>query len=179
MPNNPNSTPQPAAEAALSRGEFIRSLGMSSAALMAFYCMGTLSSCKGSSDPAPVTPPATGGTTGLTGNSVASGGAINFTLDLTNSNYSDLKTAGNFKAVGDVLVFNSAGSYKALSRICTHQGGSLSYRGGANNDIQCDLHSATYTIDGTPKTAPIGGGTTTAVKAYAATLSGNTLTVKA
>ena len=32
----------------LSRGEFIRSLGMSSAALMAFYCLGTLSSCKGS-----------------------------------------------------------------------------------------------------------------------------------
>lgn len=178
MPNNPNSTPQPAAETALSRGEFIRSLGMSSAALMAFYCMGTLSSCKGStSDPAPVViTPGTG--SGVTGNASTGSGAINFTLDLTNTNFTNLKTAGNFVNVGDVIVFNAGGTYKALGRICTHQSGNLIYS-PTTSDLICDLHSSHYNLDGSPKSQPIGGGTITAVKAYAATLSGSSLTVKA
>lgn len=177
-PNN-NAMPQEEPKALVSRGEFMRSLGMSSAALMAFYCMGTLSSCKGS-DPDPVvTPPPTGGTTGLSGNSVTSGGPINFTVDLSNANYSELKTSGGFKNVGDVIVFNANGTYKALSRICTHQGGSLSYRGTATNDLICSLHSAVYNSNGIPTSQPVGGGVATAVQAYSATVSGNSLTVKA
>ena len=171
------STPQQEPQELVSRGEFMRSLGMSSAALMAFYCMGTLASCKGS-DPDPiVTPPPTGGTTGLTGNATAAGGAINFTVDLTNANYSALKTVGSSVNVGEVIVFNANGVYKALSRICTHQGGNLSYR--ASNDLICNLHSAVYNSDGTPTSQPIGGGVATAVKAYSTAVSGNSLTVKA
>ncbi|NID11590.1 Rieske (2Fe-2S) protein [Fibrivirga algicola] len=186
-PNN-RPTPQPESETSLlqtqvSRGEFMRSLGMSSAALMAFYCMGTLSSCKGStSDPAPViiTPGGTtgGGSSGVTGNASTSAGAINFTADLTNANFAGLKTPGNFVNVGDIIVFNAAGSYKALSRICTHQGGNLSYQ-ASSNDLVCSLHQATYGIDGSTKTPPVGGGTTTAVKSYTVTVTGNSLQVKA
>ncbi|MEZ0540461.1 Rieske 2Fe-2S domain-containing protein [Fibrella arboris] len=176
--NSINATPQAKAETTVSRGEFIRSLGMSSAALMAFYCMGTLSSCKGSSDPSPaVITPGTGGS-GVTGNASTSGGAINFTIDLSNSNFTGLKTAGGYVSVGDIIVFNASGSYKALSRICTHQGGNLIYS-ASSNDLICDLHSSHFTIDGAPKSQPVGGGTITAVKAYSTSLSGNSLTVKA
>lgn len=176
LPNN--SAPQHTDESTLSRGEFIRSLGMSSAALMAFYCMGTLSSCKGSSsDPTPaVITPGTG--SGVAGNASTSAGAINFTLDLTNTNFTNLKTAGNFVNVGDIIVFNASGTYKALGRICTHQGGNLAYS-PSSNDLICDLHSSHYNTDGSPKSQPIGGGTITAVKAYTTTLSGTSLTVKA
>ncbi|RYF78283.1 MAG: (2Fe-2S)-binding protein [Cytophagaceae bacterium] len=182
MSNN-NSTPQQESEATLSRGEFIRSLGMSSAALMAFYCMGTLSSCKGSTtDPAPVviTPGGGSGGTGngVTGNASTGSGAINFTIDLTNANFTGLKTAGGYVSVGDIIVFNASGSYNALGRICTHQGGSLLYS-SSSNDLICDLHSSHFNIDGSPKSQPVGGGTITAVKAYSTTLSGNSLTVKA
>ncbi|MEZ0485731.1 Rieske (2Fe-2S) protein [Fibrella aquatica] len=173
-----NATPQDESVQLVSRGEFMRSLGMSSAALMAFYCLGTLSSCSKGDDPAPVvTPPVTGGNSGLTGNSIVSSGAIDFTMDLTNSTYSGLKTAGNFVSVGDVIVFNAGGTYRALGRICTHQGGSLSFRSGSN-DLVCSLHQATYTTDGSPKSQPVGGGTITAVKSYNATLTGDKLQVK-
>ncbi len=152
---------------------------MSSAALMAFYCMGTLSSCKGSTaDPAPavITPGTTG--SGVTGNATTSAGPVNFTIDLTNTIFTSLKTAGNYVSVGDIIVFNAGGSYKALGRVCTHQGGNLSYQ-PATSDLLCDLHASRYNIDGTPKSQPVGGGTITAVKAYSTTVSGNSLTVKA
>ncbi|CCG98671.1 Rieske (2Fe-2S) domain protein [Fibrella aestuarina BUZ 2] len=167
--------------AAISRGDFMRSLGLSSAALMAFYCMGTtLSSCK-SSDPAPTTPtiPSTGGSgsNGLTGNATTSAGAINFTLDLTNSNVVGLKTAGSALKVGDVFIANAKSGYVALQRLCTHEGQDLlAYRSGSD-DIVCSAHGSEFKTDGSVNKGPAA----TALKRYTATLSadGNTLTVKA
>lgn len=158
----------------VSRGEFMRSLGMSSAALMAFYCMGTMTSCKGS-DPAPVVVvppvvPPVGGSTGVTGSTT---GTINFTLDLTNTNFTALKTPGSFVSVGELIVFNAAGTYRALSRTCTHAGGNLSFQ-SASNDLICSIHAGLFNVDGSVKRSP----PTTGVKAYTATLTGNNLQVK-
>lgn len=166
--------------AAISRGDFMRSLGLSSAALMAFYCMGTtLTSCK-SSDPAPTTPtvPTTGGTTsGLTGNATTSAGAINFTLDLTNASFSDLKTAGKALKVGDVFIANAKSGYVALQRLCTHEGQDLLAYRANNDDIVCSAHGSEFKTDGSVNKGPAA----TALKRYTATLSadGKTLTVKA
>ena len=174
-----------ASQGELSRGEFIRSLGMSSAALMAFYCLGTLSSCKGS-DPAPTpvvitpTPPGsgtgTGGGTGngVTGNATVSAGAIDFTIDLANTNFTTLKTAGNFVNVGDIIVFNAAGTYRALGRICTHASGNLSFR-AASNDLECSIHGGLFNVNGSVKQSP----PSRAVTAYTATATGDRLQVKA
>ena len=184
--SNNNPAPQQeseinASQANVSRGEFIRSLGMSSAALMAFYCMGTLSSCKGS-DPAPapvVITPGTGGggtggtNTGVTGNATASGGAIDFTIDLANTNFTSLKTAGSFVNVGELIVFNAAGTYRALSRTCTHAGGNLSFQ-AASNDLICNIHGGLFNTDGSVKRSP----PTMGVRAYTATLTGDKLQVK-
>lgn len=166
----------------LSRGEFIRSLGMSSAALMAFYCLGTLSSCKGS-DPAPapvvITPPPPGGgggstNTGVTGNASASAGPIDFTVDLANTNFTTLKTVGNFVNVGDLIVFNAAGVYNAVSRTCTHASGNLSFQ-PATNDLICNNHGGLFNTNGSVKKGP----PTMGVKAYATLLTGDKLQVKA
>lgn len=172
---------QSAEQEALSRGEFIRSLGMNSAALMAFYCMGTtLTSCK-SSDPAPVvtpTPPTpgTGTATGITG--TTTGSAIDFTLDLTNASYSTLKTVGNAVKVGDVFVINAkGGNYVALERLCPHANlDQLEYR-LTSDDINCTHLGSQFKTDGSLTKGPAAR----ALKKYTTVLStdGNKLQVKA
>jgi cytochrome b6-f complex iron-sulfur subunit len=158
----------------VNRAEFLRSLGLSTGALMALYCMGTLTSCSKASDPAPaVTPTPTPGA-GITGNSDKSKGAIDFTLDLTNANYSKLKTEGEFAHIGEIVVANAKGTMVALSNVCTHQGGQLQYR-KANNDFQCNLHQGEFALNGAVKKEP----PTKAVTAFKTTLSGNNLRVTA
>ncbi|MBC7571019.1 MAG: Rieske 2Fe-2S domain-containing protein [Spirosoma sp.] len=166
----------------LKRGEFIRSLGLSSAALMAFYCMGTLTSCSSKNDPAPVaptppttTPPTTA--TGLTGNTETAKGAINFTVDLTSNNYKALKTAGEFVKIGDVLVANTSGGFVAVQRLCTHNSlDGLSYRLNSN-DIGCNVHGSVFATSGTVKNGPAAS----ALRVYTTALStdGNKLTITA
>jgi cytochrome b6-f complex iron-sulfur subunit len=171
----------------MKRGEFLRSLGLSSAAMMAFYCMGTaMTSCSKASDPAPATGTGTtpgtgtGATTGATGNSETSKGTVDFTLDLTNANYSKLKTQGEFIKLGDVLVANAkGGKYVAIQRICTHQAeDQVSYR-LTSDDFGCSAHGSVFATDGTVKVAP-GGPSQKAMKRYTTTISadGNKLQVK-
>lgn len=162
----------------MKRGEFLRSLGLSTSTLMAFYCLGTTMTACGSKDDDPnpdPNPNPGGGGSGITG--TTSGTAINFTVDLTNSNYNDLKTAGNGKIIGEVLVAKTtAGSYVALSKICTHEGNPVAYR-ASSNDVFCQTHGSTFSIGG----AVTNGPATTPLKTYTVTVStdGNTLTVKA
>lgn len=161
----------------MKRGDFLRSLGLSTSTLMAYWCLGTTMTACGSSDddPAPGTDPGTGAGTGISG--TTSGSAINFTVDLTNSNTSKLKTNGNYLITGDVLVAKTtAGNYVALSKICTHEGNPVQYR-SSSNDIFCQTHGSTFSIAG----AVTNGPATTALKTYTVTVStdGNTLTVKA
>ncbi len=161
----------------MKRGEFLRSLGLSTSTLMAFYCLGTTMTACGSKDddPNPDPDPNPGGSSGITG--TTTGSNINFTVDLTNASYSDLKTAGNAKIIGDVLVaLPTTGSYVALSKICTHEGNPVGYR-KAQNDIQCPSHLSEFTLTGTVKQGPA----TNPLKTYTVTVSsdGNTLTVKA
>lgn len=159
----------------MKRGEFLRSLGMSSAALMSVYCLGTLSACSSDDDdPAPggntTNPPPTG----FTGNADPARGPIDFTLDLNSATYSKLKTAGEFVSAGAVVIANAGGNYVAIGRICTHQAGNLNFR-AANNDFQCDNHGGLFNLDGSVKGPP----PTRAVTAYKAQLTGNNLRVTA
>lgn len=161
----------------LNRGEFLRSLGMSSAALMAFYCMGTgLTACGSkNNDPTPAPNPTSAA---FTGNADASKGAVNFTLDLTSSDYSKLKTVGEFVSVGSVVVANAkGGKLIAVGRTCPHLGGSLEYK--LQPDLfKCNLHGSEFTDAG--KVMP-GWDAKSDVAQYKTTLStdGNKLTVTA
>lgn len=164
----------------MKRGDFLRSLGLSTSTLMAYWCLGTTMTACGSSDddpnpnPDPDPNPGTGGS-GITGTTTGSG--INFTVDMTNSNNSKLKTNGNYIIAGEVLVAKTtAGSYIALSKICTHEGNPVQYR-SSSNDIFCPTHGSEYNISG----AVTQGPAPAALKAYTVTVSsdGNTLTVKA
>jgi cytochrome b6-f complex iron-sulfur subunit len=157
---------------AMPRGAFLRELGMSSAALMAFYCMGT-SSCTSDTAPAPVAPVVV--PVSITGNADTSKGAINFTIDLTTTDYKVLKTEGKFVIVGDVIVANAKGNkIVALAKACTHQGTTVEYRLN-NDDFWCSNHGSVFLGDGKVKTGPASA----ALKVYKTLLStdGNKLTV--
>jgi len=161
----------------MKRGEFLKSLGLSTSTLMAFYCLSTTMTACGSKDddPDPDPNPNPGTGSGISGTTTGSG--INFTVDMANSNNSKLKTDGNYIITGDVLVAKTtAGSYIALSKICTHEGNPVQYRSGSN-DVFCQSHGSTFSIGG----AVTNGPAATPLKTYTVTVSsdGNTLTVKA
>lgn len=144
MPNQSASqTPQ-------TRAEFLRGLGLNSAALMSLYCLGTLTSCNSDSSPTPAT---TLPVTGLTGNTDPGKGKIDFTLDLTNANYSKLKAAGGFVDVAAIIIANAkGGNYVAIDRFCTHAAGNFTYR-LAEDDFLCGAHLSEFNTDGRVKPA--------------------------
>ena len=103
----------------ISRGQFLKQLGLSSASLMAFYCIGTLSSCSSKKEDDP-TPIKSGG-----GNATK----IDFTLDLTTNDFKDLKNDGGFAIKDNIIIANVAGKYAAISKVCSHEGTTITYRG--------------------------------------------------
>lgn len=170
----------------MKRGEFLRSLGLSTAALMAYYCMGTsLTACSSKSSdptPAPTTTPGSSTTTGSTtvgfsGNADPSKGAVNFTLDLTAADFKTLKTAGSYVYVSNIIVaFVSGNSYVAISKVCTHEGTAITYI-LTENDFYCPNHGSRFTNTGSVKNGPA----TAAVQQFKTSLStdGTKLTVTA
>lgn len=151
----------------LTRGQFMKQLGLSSKALMAFYCLGAVSACSKEDDPNPVNNNNNNNNntnTGLTG--TTTGTSINFTLDLTNATYSKLLTEGEFLIIGDVIVANAKGNYVALSKACTHQGTTIQYRKD-NNDFRCPNHGSEFALSGTVTKSPA----VDSLKTFTATLA--------
>lgn len=129
----------------LSRGQFLKQLGLSSGALMAFYCLGTVTACTSSDeDPAP------SGTTN-TGNTSSK---VDFTLDLTTNDFSKLKTEGNYVYKDKIIVANiKGGSFVALSKACTHEGTDVQYR-LSQNDFFCPNHGSEFSTSGAVEKSP-------------------------
>ncbi|MCY7353021.1 MAG: Rieske (2Fe-2S) protein [Cytophagaceae bacterium] len=145
----------------MNRTEFLKSLGLSSGALMAVYCMGTLTSCSSSKDdPAPGTGTGTG-----------TGAKVNFTLDLANANKA-LATPGAFVIKDDIIIANAKSGYVALSKACTHQGTTVEYQ--ANNDrFYCPNHGSNFSTTG----SVINGPAASPLKSYKIELMGTNLRV--
>jgi cytochrome b6-f complex iron-sulfur subunit len=129
----------------MKRSEFIRSLGLGSGALMAIYCMGTLSSCTNENDVSPTTNPSTG--------------KIDFSLDLKLDSNKALLSNGGFQYSGNIIIAKvKSGAYIALSKVCTHQGTTVVYQ-KETDDIYCPNHGSMYDITGkvtrTPAPLPL------------------------
>lgn len=146
----------------MERNEFIKSLGLG----MALVCAGScLSACGSkSNDPTPNTAGG-GGTAGATAS-----------IDLA----TQLTTVGSFVATGGVLFIrlasgNTTSSFVATQASCPHQGGALNWI-QASNLIQCSLHASQYTSGGAILRQPNDGGTTSTLKIYSTSISGNILT---
>lgn len=149
----------------MERQEFLKTLGLSFAAVCAGAC---LASCGGGDDtstpnnsnPPPRTnPPASGST--------------------VTANLSSLANIGSSITVSNVLFFriaaaNVPASFVAVQAQCTHQGGSLNWV--QNQDlIRCSLHSASFEKNGTPISQPVGGGSVTPLRVYATTVDSSSV----
>lgn len=95
------------------------------------------------------------------------------TIDLTDSAYAALKTVGGFAYKGDIIIIHSTDTaYVALSKVCTHQGCTVTYN-SSNNNLPCPCHGSLYTINGTI----INGPAPNPLKTYAVKQNGNILTI--
>lgn len=98
---------------------------------------------------------------------------VNFTINLT----SQLTTIGSSVAQNGIIVVrlastNVPGSFVAVQESCPHQGTSIAFFASSNTFI-CPNHGAVFNTSG----SNIGGQQTGALKVYAVSINGSTLTV--
>lgn len=114
----------------MKRKEFLRTLGLSSAALWATYCLG---SCK-TDEVKPNELPADG-----------------LTLNLNDAAYSSLKNNGSFVAIQDqkiVVARTNAGVYVAVTRVCSHQQQEQIAFVASSSEFECGAHGARFSSTG-------------------------------
>jgi cytochrome b6-f complex iron-sulfur subunit len=94
-------------------------------------------------------------------------------LDLKKPANSALLNDGGSLIVEDIIVINTGNSnYSALSKLCTHQGCTVTYNAVADQ-VQCPCHGSVYTTSG----SVVNGPAPIALKSYPAVLNGNILTI--
>ncbi|MDI9869481.1 QcrA and Rieske domain-containing protein [Flectobacillus roseus] len=140
----------------MERKEFMSLVGISVGAVILQNC---LSGCSSKSDPTP-SGGTTGGTTtnptstGFTGNAASSKGTIDFTIDISTSDYATLKTNGSALVVGDVIVARTkAGNFIALAKACTHEGTTVNFLADQDR-FKCPNHGSEFSTTGTVLSAP-------------------------
>lgn len=103
---------------------------------------------------------------------LGSGGAIDFTLDLTLAANSVLNSNGGSVNKNGVIVVHTAGAYLAVSASCTHQGTTVLFD-GMNNRFHCPNHGAIFSTSG----SVLQGPATTSLTKYNTLLTGSSLRV--
>ena len=94
-------------------------------------------------------------------------------IDLTSATNAALASVGGYVYKGDIIVIRTGESqYIALSKICTHQGCTVTYN-STNNDLPCPCHGSKFSISG----GVIEGPAETSLKKYIVTVDGNKLKI--
>jgi cytochrome b6-f complex iron-sulfur subunit len=137
----------------MNRKDFLKSLGLSGAAIFATYCMGGLTACS-SNNPTP--------------------SPADFTLDLTVAANKNLTVNGGFIITNNVVVARTnAGNYVAVTKICSHEGNPNVTFDAGNNRFYCTSHGALFDLQGKGLNSNGSGG----IKTYQTTLTGTMLCV--
>ncbi|MEA5404730.1 Rieske 2Fe-2S domain-containing protein [Arcicella sp. DC2W] len=139
----------------INRNEFLKSLGVKGAALLAIYCTGSsLTSCKNESSISPT----------------QTGELLN--LDLTSTAAAALKTVGGYIRQNNVVVAKvNATDYVAVTQICSHEGrNEITF---TNNQFYCTAHGAAFNTSGKGLNGNGSGG----IKVFKVSITGNILTV--
>jgi len=113
----------------MNRKEFLQKMGFSAGAIAATYCLG-LTGC-------------------MQQQGIKPSGSVDFTIDISQSQYSALKNVGGYIRTNDVVIAHTEQDvYVAVTQICSHQGQpQVMYRSGSN-DFFCTVHGATYNVNG-------------------------------
>jgi cytochrome b6-f complex iron-sulfur subunit len=114
----------------INRKRFLSKLGLGTGAIMATYCLGSLSSCDDEDDD-------------------YIGGEVDFTLDLDESAYDALNAVGGYVRMNKVVIATvSEGTFVAVTQICSHEGQEKVIYRSSNNDFYCTQHGATFDLQG-------------------------------
>jgi cytochrome b6-f complex iron-sulfur subunit len=136
----------------MDRKEFLSLLGAGAAAVVA---SGLLNACNNAN------------------NNITNPITADFTLNLTDGAYSALQSNGGFVYSNDVIVARTmTGTFIAVSAICTHAGGVVSYVPNTNI-FRCPLHGSNFTSTG----AVANGPASTPLQQFKTALNGSILRV--
>lgn len=139
----------------MNRADFLKSLGLKGAALVAVYCAGqSLTACSPGASVTPAPIPAGG-----------------VTLDLTSPANAALLKQGGYIVTNNIVVANTSKGYVAVTVVCSHEGEKqVQLR---NDEFYCTAHGARYDLAGNGLNSTGSRGIT----AYKVTQAGNTLTI--
>jgi cytochrome b6-f complex iron-sulfur subunit len=96
------------------------------------------------------------------------------TIDLTDDDFADLGAVGGYAYSGNIIIIRSGeNAYLAFSKICTHQGCTVTYNAD-DNQLPCPCHGSVFSTSGTVLEGPASSN----LKQYSVTKSGDNLTIK-
>lgn len=123
----------------MNRKDFLKQIGFGAGAMMATYCLGSLTSC---------------GTNG-----VLPSGNVNFTIDLSDPAYTSLANVGGWIKKDNVVIAHvEQDVYVAVTQVCSHEGlKRIAYRSGSK-DFYCDAHGAVFGTNGSGKNSAAKAG---------------------
>ena len=94
-------------------------------------------------------------------------------VDLNHADYSALKTVGGYAYNGNIIIIRSGDTqYIALSKLCTHEGCTVTYT-HANTTVPCGCHGSTFNTSGTVTNGPA----TSNLKKYVTVVEGTNLKI--
>ncbi|WP_372947920.1 ubiquinol-cytochrome c reductase iron-sulfur subunit [Mariniphaga sp.] len=94
-------------------------------------------------------------------------------VDLNNASFAALKDVGGFAYTGNIIVIRSGeNAYIALSKICTHEGCTVTYN-HANSQLPCPCHGSVFSSTG----AVVNGPANSNLKTYSVKKEGDILTI--
>ena len=138
----------------MNRKDFLKRMGFSAGAILATYCFGGL-------------------TTSCQSDNIGPSG-IDFTLDLTQTDYSALQNVGGYVKVNNVVIAQVAtDDYVAVTQICSHEGEKQVYYRANKNDFYCSAHGAEFDLNG----KGLNNNGKRGIKVYTTELNGNELRV--
>jgi cytochrome b6-f complex iron-sulfur subunit len=79
---------------------------------------------------------------------------VDFTIDLSNEDYSDLQEEGGYVYENNIIIaYLGNEEYIALSKICTHQQCTVEYS-REKELVVCDCHGSEFELDGDVASGP-------------------------
>ncbi len=134
----------------MDRREFFTKIGTGAAVALVTTCLG---SCSNSNTPS---------------------GPVDFSLDLSSTQFAPLLTKGNYIVMNQCVVAHGIDDkYYAATVICSHEGESRVTYSKGSNEYYCTAHGARYSLSGSGLNSNGSKGLTI----YATELSGMTLRV--
>ncbi|NNM95307.1 MAG: Rieske 2Fe-2S domain-containing protein [Bacteroidia bacterium] len=97
---------------------------------------------------------------------------VNFTIDISTSQYNALQVNGNYLYANNVIIArDNSGNFVALYQVCTHAGCTVQFNG--TNQFPCPCHGSVFSESG----AVLNGPASSPLKKYNTQLTGTQLHV--